>query len=80
MIVIHINDVRITNPKKIELLDKNDVVLLPIWGRSKVMKVPTLLPGSNRTLIVLYVNTNKGFKKLICERNMSFQYEGYCAD
>ena len=70
--------VRITNPKRVELLDKNDVVVLPIWGRSKVMSVPTLLPGSNRTLIVLYVSCEKGIKRLLCERNMSFQYDGYC--
>lgn len=77
VVMIHSNDVRITNPKRIELLDKNDVVLLPVWGRSRVMRVPSLLPGSNRTLIVLYVSTEKGIKKLICERNMSFQFEGF---
>ena len=77
--MIHSNDVCITNPKQIELLDKDDVVLLPVWGRSRVIHIPSLLPGSNRALIVLYVSTEKGIKKLICERNMSFQYE-ICAD
>ncbi len=76
----HPNDVLITNPKRVELLDKNDVVLLPLWGRSKVMHVPTLLPGSNRTIVVLLMSCEKGIKRLLCERNMSFQYEGYCAD
>ena len=79
-IALHSSDVVLTRPKAIHDLSIGDVVLLPLWGRSKVMSVPTILPGSNRMIVVLIVSCEKGIKRLLCERNMSFQYEGYCAD
>lgn len=77
---VHINDVVVTTPKSVALLSKYDVVLLPLYGRSEVMSEPSILPGSNRTLVVLYVAHEKGIKRLICARNMSFQYEGTIFD
>lgn len=77
---VHINDVVLTNPRRIELLSKDDVVLLPLWGESRVMTNPSFAPGSNRTLIVLYVHTDKELIKLICAHNMYFEYVGIILD
>lgn len=77
---VHSKDVIFTNPRRVELLSKDDVVLLPLWGESRVMTNPFFLPGSNRTLIVLYVHTDKELKKLICARNMYFEYVGCILD
>jgi hypothetical protein len=76
----HPNDVRITNPKWVELLSKDDVVLLPLWGMGRVMDEPSYLPGSNRTIVVLNVMTTKGHKRLLCSKHMPLQYEGFSAD
>lgn len=77
---VHSNDVVLTNPRRVELLSKDDVVLLPLWGEVRVMTNPSFVPGSNRTLIVLYVHTDKELKKLICARNMYFEYVGIILD
>lgn len=77
---IHTNDVVLTNPIRIDALSIGDVVLLPIWGRSRVMRTPFFDPAHNREFVTLIVDTNAGTKKLTCARNMAFQYEGYILD
>jgi hypothetical protein len=67
-------NVRVDNPKRVELLIKGDVVLLPTYGESRVMKEPSLLPASNRTVVVIIVSCNDGIKRLLCARNMCLQY------
>lgn len=74
---MHDNDVRIDNPKWVELLIPNDVVLLPIWGKSRVVDKPHYLPGSNRSIVVLNVWTGTKNKRLLCEKHMPFQFLGF---
>ena len=76
----HPNYVVVTTPKYIHELCIGDVLLLPIWGRSRVVRTPFFNPPSNRELVTLIVDTDAGEKKLICARNMAFQYEGYILD
>ncbi len=76
----HTNDVVVTTPKYIHELCIGDVVLLPVWGRSRVVCTPFFNPPSNRDFVTLIVDTSEGMKKLICTRNMCFQYEGYILD
>lgn len=77
---IHTNDVVLTNPIRIDALSIGDVILLPMWGRSRVVRTPFFDPPSNREFVTLIVDTSEGMKKLICARNMAFQYEGYILD
>jgi len=77
---VHTNDVVVTNARRIELLSKDDVVLLPLWGEVRVITNPSLIPGSNRQLIELVVSTEKQILKLTCARNMYFQYVGLVID
>lgn len=71
---MYLNEVIINNPKRVELLVKGDVVLLPTYGKSKVMNEPSLLPGSNRTIVVLNVQTKDEIKRLLCARGMCLEY------
>ena len=77
---VHSNDVVLTNPRRVELLSKDDVVLLPLWGEVRVMTNPSFAPGSNRTLIELIVCKGKRILKLTCARNMYFEYVGIILD
>lgn len=76
----HSNYVLLTNPIRIDALSIGDVVLLPMWGRSRVVRTPFFNPSHNRLLVTLIVDTSEGMKKLLCARNMAFQYEGYILD
>lgn len=75
--MIHTDDVVLINPIRIELLSKDDVVLLPVWGESRVMTNPSFIPGSNRALIELIVCTDELTLRLACVRNMCFEYVSF---
>lgn len=76
----HPNDVILTNPIRIDALSIGDVVLLPVYGESRVMRTPFFDPAHDRQLITLIVLCEAGEKRLLCARNMAFQYEGYILD
>lgn len=77
---MHPNHVVIKNPMRVELLTKDDVIHLPIWGRVRVMQSPSYVPASNRTLIQLNVCTQEKEIKLMCTRAMCFEYVGNIFD
>lgn len=76
----HPNDVLITNPIRIDALSIGDVILLPVYGESRVVRTPFFDPAHKRLLITLIVLTNAGVKKLLCARNMCFQYVCFILD
>lgn len=76
----HPNDVLITNPIYIDALNKGDVILLPVYGESRVMRTPFFNPSHERLLVTLIVGTSVGEKKLLCARNMCFQYVCFVLD
>lgn len=76
-VIAHPNYVRIDNPKWVELLSKDDVVVLPVWGRGRVVNKPSYLPGSDNSIVVLNVITGKGHKRLLCSKHMPLQYLGF---
>lgn len=77
---IHTNDVVLTNPIRIDALSIGDVILLPVYGESRVMRLPFFDPAHNRQLITLIVLCEAGEKRLLCARNMAFQYVGFILD
>lgn len=77
---IHTNDVVLTNPIRIDALSIGDVILLPVYGESRVMRLPFFDPAHNRQLITLIVLCEAGEKRLLCARNMAFQYVGFIPD
>lgn len=77
---IHTNDVVLTNPIRIDALSIGDVILLPGSGESRVMRLPFFDPAHNRQLITLIVLCEAGEKRLLCARNMAFQYVGFILD
>lgn len=77
---IHTNDVVLTNPIRIDALSIGDVILLPVYGESRVMRLPFFDPAHNRQLITLIVLCEAGEKRLLCARNMAFQYVGLILD
>lgn len=76
----HPNDVLIINPIRIDALSIGDVILLPVYGESRVVQIPFFDPAHNRLLVTLIVLTNAGIKKLLCARNMCFQYVCFILD
>lgn len=80
MMQIHTNDVVLTNPIRIDALSIGDVILLPVYGESRVMRLPFFDPAHNRQLITLIVLCEAGEKRLLCARNMAFQYVGFILD
>ena len=76
-VVIHPSDLLIDNPIRIDALNRGDVILLAVYGESKVMGTPFFDPAHNREYVTLLVMTHDGLKKLICTRNKCFQYVRY---
>lgn len=76
----HPNDVIVTDPIRIDALNRGDVILLPVYGESVVMCTPFFNPSHNRMLVTLIVSTSVGEKKLLCARNMCFQYVCFILD
>lgn len=76
----HPNDVLVTDPIRIDALNKGDVILLPMYGESRVMDTPFFNPSHERLLVTLIVSTSVGEKKLLCARNMCFQYVCFTPD
>lgn len=76
-VVIHPSDLLIDNPIRIDALSRDDVILLAVYGESKVMRTPFFDPAHNREYVTLLVMTHDGIKKLICTRNKCFQYVRY---
>ena len=76
----HPNDVLITHPIRIDALNKGDVIRLPTYGESRVMCTPFFNPAHNRLLVTLIVMTKAGEKKILCARNMCFQYVCFIPD
>lgn len=63
--------------KYIHELCIGDVIQLPVYGRIKVIKAPYFDPAHNREYITLELKNDSGALKLICTRNMSFDYLGF---
>lgn len=79
-VVIRPSDLLIDNPVRIDALSKGDVVLLAVYGESKVMGTPFFDPAHNREYVTLLLMTKRGMKKLICTRNKCFQYVRFVLD
>ncbi len=71
---IHTNDVVLTNPIRIDALSIGDVVLLPVYGESRVIQLPYFDPAHNREFITLKLLCGEKIITLICARNMCFQH------
>jgi len=76
-VVMHPSDLVVDNPIRIDALSKGDVVLLPVYGESRVMATPFFDPTHKRRYVTLLVMTDRGVKRLICTRNKCFQYVRY---
>ena len=77
---MHDLDVVISNPRYVWELNRGDVVLLPLYGKSRVLTTPFFDPAHNRLYVTLIIESGGGVKRLICTRSMIFQYEGYILD
>lgn len=64
----------INNPMRIDALSIGDVIVLPVWGEVRVMKTPFFDPAHDRQFITLIVLYKDEPMRLICTRNMCFQY------
>jgi len=70
----HPSDLVLTNPIRIDALSIGDVVLLPVYGQSRVIRTPFFDPAHNRQFITLVLLCGEKIITLICARNMCFQY------
>lgn len=68
------SDLVLTNPIRIDALSIGDVVLLPVYGESRVMRTPFFDPAHNRQFITLMLMCKEKIITLTCTRNMCFQY------
>ncbi len=64
------------NPMPVHELNRGDVVLLPYYGKSRVVNAPFFDPG-DRTYVKLILDTEKGMITLTCTRNMCFDHLYY---
>lgn len=70
----HPSDLVLTNPIRIDALSIGDVVLLPCYGESRVMRTPYFDPAHNRQFITLKLLCGEKIITLICARNMCFEH------
>lgn len=54
-----------------------DVIQLPVYGRFIVVKAPYFNPAHNRQYVTLELSNEWRTLKLICMRNMRFDYLGF---
>lgn len=76
----HPSDLVLTNPIRIDGLSIGDVIELPVYGESRVMRLPFFDPAHNREFITLKLLCKEKIITLICARNMCFQYKGLILD
>lgn len=77
---VHTKDIVLTNPIHISELDRGDVVLLPVYGECIVIRKAFFDPAHNREFNTLLLVHKGGDLRLICARNMRFQYVGLDLD
>lgn len=72
---IHANDVVIHVPRYVYELNVRDIILLPLWGRSEVMRI-LLDHADNREYVTLRLRNGARTFSLKCTRDMQFYYVG----
>lgn len=72
---VHANDVVVHIPRYVHDLNVRDIVLLPLYGKSEVMRI-CFDPADNRQFITLQLRNGARTFSLKCTRNMQLYYLG----